>query len=182
MIVPFILTVLQPLCPALFLRETVRWLIGSVGAWLSDEDYAGWLKQSGDKAELRALVSFVLFIEEGLALLVYVRARQKLGHKARPGKRARRPAHPSPGHPPSFTDICLRFERACLAFADHERLADRRAVKLRRLLAKAELELEVIHHPVETQPTAGVAGGVVGVGGERRRAAAHPAMRIRGPP
>jgi hypothetical protein len=49
MIVPFILTVLQPLCPALFLREMLRWLIGSAGSWLIDEDYTGWLKERSDK-------------------------------------------------------------------------------------------------------------------------------------
>lgn len=153
MIVPFMLTVLQPLCPALFLRELLRWLIGSVGAWLIDEDYAGWLKQSRDKAELRSLLSFVLMIEEGLCLLVYVRARQKLGHKARPGRRLKPRPCPLPGHPPSFTAICLRFERACLAFADHERLAERRALKLKRLLAAAGRQLETVHHPIASTTT-----------------------------
>src|SRR5574339_1201856 len=156
MIVPFILTVLQPLCPALFLRETVRWLIGSLGAWLVDEDYAGWLKHSRDRGELRALLGFIVFIEEGLDLLVYVRARQKLGHKARPwgkaggkaGGKARRRPDPPMGSPRSFEEIALRFERACLRFHEVERLATRRALKLKRLLEKAELRLEIIHHPV----------------------------------
>jgi hypothetical protein len=182
MIVPFILIVLQPLCPALFLRETLRWFIGSVGDWLIDEDYAGWLKQSGDEAELRALLSFVLYIEEGLAPLSMSGPARSWAIAPGRGKGPGVRPIPRPAiRPPSRRSACASSGR--VSPSPRSGAWPTGGPSSLGLLAKAELRLEVVHHPIEAQPPAGGVGGGGATGaGLCLRPCLRAGERIRAPP
>jgi hypothetical protein len=92
-----------------------------------------------------------------ISALVHIRARQILGHRHRHRHRrkgkSRRLRYGPWGHPRSLDEIEHRFQRALARLADVERLAAKRAIRIKRLLDQAATQLEVIHHPVEPSTT-----------------------------
>jgi hypothetical protein len=152
------------------------WVVGRLVDWaiaiLEDEEHR--LRLLEDKRHCAWFGGWLALLEERLNELIVYRA---MKHLKRPFW-GRQPF----GHAPA------RVAR----YYDAERLAKRRAQKLQRLFEAAELQLEVIHHPVEAQPSAGIVGmrGMVGMLGTIAMlgisacavTAPHPAQRIRAPP
>jgi len=156
MFTPLILSALLPLNPALFLRELVQWFSGVFARTLADQKTRDWIKQHPrDRLSLPELLGSLLMIEDMISALVHIRARQILGHRHRcKGKgKGRRLRYGPTGHPRSLEEIELRFQRALARLADVERLAARRAVRIKRLLEQAAGQLETVHHPVEPSTT-----------------------------
>jgi hypothetical protein len=159
MFAPLILSVLLPLNPALFLRELVQWFIGVLARTLQDQGFRDWLKENPkDRNGLPDLLGSLLMIEDMISALVHIRARQILGHRHRHHRhrrkgKGRRPRYGPWGHPRSLLEIELRFQRALARLADVERLAARRAARIKRLLDQAATQLETVHHPVEPSTT-----------------------------
>jgi hypothetical protein len=154
MFAPLILSVLLPLNPALFLRELVQWFIGVLARTLQDQGFRDWLQENPkDRKGLPDLLGSLLMIEDMISALVHIRARQILGHRHRRKGKGRRLRYGPCGHPRSLEEIELRFQRALARLADVERLAAKRAARIKRLLDQAATQLETIHHPVEPTTT-----------------------------
>jgi hypothetical protein len=154
MFAPLILSVLLPLNPALFLRELVQWFSGVFARTLADQKTRDWIKQHPrDRLSLPDLLGSLLMIEDMISALVHIRARQILGHRHRRKGKGRRLRYGPTGHPRSLEEIELRFQRALARLADVERLAARRAARIKRLLEQAAGQLETVHHPVEPSTT-----------------------------
>jgi hypothetical protein len=153
MIVPLILMALVPLHPALFLRELIGWLLRLMAEAIVEERLCEPAHESpGRQDSLSGLVGSLLQIEDLIRLLIHVRARQRLGLKVKgrwPGS-----GYGPMGHPRSLDEIVARFRRAVASLNDAERLAEWRARTLKRLLDPADLQLGVVHHPVDSPPTA----------------------------
>ena len=102
MLTPLILTVLMPLNPALYLRELVSWFIGCLARTLADEETRAWIEQNPKDRSVRLdLLGSLVMIEDMIAALTHIRARQMLGHKPnRRRRKGRRPSYDLTGHPP----------------------------------------------------------------------------------
>lgn len=99
------------------------------------------------------ILGSLLMIEDMIFALIHIRARQILGHRhGRKGK-GRRLRYGPAGHPRSLEEIERRFQRALARLADVERLAKKRAARIKRLLEQAATQLETVHHPVESATT-----------------------------
>jgi hypothetical protein len=101
---------------------------------------------------LRLFEANVGAIETFIRDLIFYRAWVLLGRPrigARPKLRYCRPitAYGLLGRPRSFEACILRLHRACDLFRDIERLARKRATKLKRILDSRALQLEIVHHP-----------------------------------
>jgi hypothetical protein len=177
MIVPLILMALVPLHPALFLRELVGWLLRIMAEAIVEERCFDWSCETSTRKDRWAgLVASLLQIEDLIRLLIHVRARQRLGLKVKgrwPGGR-----YGPMGHPRSLEEIVCRFRRAVETLNQVERLAERRAFRIKPLLDQAALRLEVTHHPVDSPPMAALESALGSTCEVRLHAAAAPPVCI----
>ena len=126
---------LYPLSPALRLCELARHALQQTLKCLSDERWIAWLCQDPD--DPRGFATFERWIANmnaGIDLLVYLRAREMLGlsnHEWTPPREAPLQRRKSR----SFEELWFSLEACILKFAEIERLAARRAVRLQRTAA-----------------------------------------------
>jgi hypothetical protein len=175
--------------PIAWLTTAIVRGLSTITGWLEDEERLFQLAHDPD--DCAWVGGWLALAEERLNELIVMKAMKLL-------KRRYRPPDPCGHHLARAVktpqDIYRRLTRLIVLYHDHKRLYEKRARKLQRLFAQAEFQLEVIHHPVELQPLAGILGmvgmmGMVGAGAgggggvERaRRIARHPAQPIRAPP
>ena len=158
-----ILKLLWRLYPIAWLTTAIVRGLSTLTAWLEEEGYRCLL--ASDREECAWIGGWLALAEARLNELVTMKAMRLL-------KRSWRPPSPCGHHRARAVrtpeEILSRLSRLCALYHDHKRLYDLRAIKLKRLFAQAELQLEVIHHPVESTILA--------------LSASHPAQPIRGPP
>ncbi len=182
MFAPLILSVLLPLNPALFLRELVSWFIGCLARTLADEETRAWIKANPKDRSVRLdLLGSLIMIEDMIAALTHIRARQMLGHTPKRRRRkGRRPSYALTGHAPSLEEIERRFERALQRLDAVERHSAHLVVKLARLLTNAVSQLQRPPHPAGPSSTTTTIFRRV----RQKSSAASPraGQRIRAPP
>jgi hypothetical protein len=132
-----------------FIEENLRWAL--------DPKIMASLTANPRDIALRLFEANVGAIETFIHDLIFYRAWVILGRPrigVRPKLRYRRSiaAYGLLGQPRSFRACLDRLDRACDLFCSIERLARRRALKLRRLLDARALQLETIHRPIESAP------------------------------
>jgi hypothetical protein len=130
-----ILWALYPLSPWRRLHELARHLLQVIVRNLTDPSTVDWLCANPDDPEGVARIERCLDdLNAFTDFLIYQKARAILG--LRPTRWARpRPSPPQRRRAHTFSELYVRAEACALRFADVERLAERRAVKLARLLA-----------------------------------------------
>ncbi len=120
-------------------------------------------------------------IEDMIAALTHIRARQMLGHTPKRGRRkGRRPGYALTGHAPALEEIERRFERALQRLDAVERHSAHLVVKLARLLTNAVSQLQRPPHPAGPSSTTTTIFRRV----RQKSSAASPraGQRIRAPP
>jgi hypothetical protein len=170
----------------------LNWVVGHLVHWavsvLEDEDHRVWLTE--DKRNCAWYGGWLSVIEQRLNELIVMKAMKHL-------KRtfvSTRPVRPVPALRIKTPEQALeRLTRLVVRYHQAERLIERRAIKLKRLFAQAELQLEVIHHPVEPtipMPTilrfgSPIPTTILRLGSTSTilaLSASHTAQPIRGPP
>ena len=173
-----ILNVLWRFYPIAWLTTAIVRCLARITTWLEDE--ACYLELAHSQEQCAWVGGWLNLAEERLNELIVWKAMKLL-------KRRFVPPRPG-GHHLAWSvrtpqEVYRRLCRLIVLYHDHKRLYERRAQKLQRLFQAAELQLEVIHHPIEAQPVlacggaaaAGVgAGGVTAVGGGDTRIRAPP--------
>src|ERR1700754_625816 len=125
---------LHPLAPARRLYELTRHTLQLTVRQLSDQRTIDWLCDDPDNPRTFArFETWIANLSAGVDTLIYLRARELLGL---PNHDWIRPleAQPQRRKSRSFAELWLSLERCILKFGDIERLAARRAIKLKRLL------------------------------------------------
>ena len=130
-----ILWALYPLSPWRRLQELARHLLHVIFRNLTDQRTVDWLcANPDDPGGIARIERCIDDLDAFTDFLVYQKARAILG--LRPTKWIKpRPSPPQRRRTRTFSELYARFESCALRFADVERLAERRAVKLARLLA-----------------------------------------------
>ena len=133
--------------PALWLDGVVARLIGWALRLLEDEDHRDWLKDS--PANCAWFGGWLALGEARLNELIHYRACEllNLGCQGR-----KLPAFSPARGVRTLDQAILRFARLAERYQAIERLAQLRAIKLKRLLDPAIIELEPVRHPA-TPPT-----------------------------
>jgi hypothetical protein len=177
-----ILNLLWRFYPIAWLTTVIVRALARITSWLEDEE--SWVQLEHEPEDCAFVGGWLSLAENRLNELIVMKAMKLL----------KRPYYPprSCGHHMvravrTPREIYRRLRRLTALYHDHQRLYERRAQKLERLFEKAGLQLEAIHHPCQTQPSAaarsgcgGACGG--GCGDESHCAAPHPAQPIRAPP
>jgi hypothetical protein len=150
LLLPVLLMILYPLAPALRLCETVRWFLQQILLALKCEGYVALLRK--DRRELAALNGWLCDAEARLNIVIGYAAREQLGL---PCLRLRPPGGTriALSKPLSFEDVFCRFERLVLMLPDIERLAARRARRIKRELDANPLGL-IDPRPAAPEPAA----------------------------
>ena len=129
-----ILMCLYPLSPALRMYELLRHALQQTLRTLSDERWIEWLMSNpDDPASFPRFEQWIANMEAGIDTLVYIRAREMLGLRTTTWAKPNIPLQRRKSR--SFGDLWYRLEHCIFRFAELDRLAARRAVKLRRLFA-----------------------------------------------
>jgi hypothetical protein len=181
-----ILRLLWRFYPIAWLTTAIVRGLSCITQWLEDEE--SYLQLAHDPEDCAYVGGWLSLAEERLNELIVMKAMRLL-------KRRYRPPDPCGHHPTRAVRtpqaILARLTRLIALYHDHKRLYELRALKLQRLFDQAEGQLEVIRHPVEAQPAAGIVGmvGTIGmiatiamIGIGAARAASHPVQPIRAPP
>lgn len=168
-----ILAILYPLAPVVQLIEGVRHVLSCFRRGFEDPAYLDELRH--DYAQLCELDRVIADMEAILHIAVWHMARFKLGL---PYKEHRRNGRARPGNKLTVESVQARLERACVMLTDLERLAVRRAWRLKRLLDANPLGL-IEHRPASSSTTT-ILRTVES--GKSPRPAPAPAPRIRAPP
>lgn len=106
---------------------------------LSDQRWIDWLASAPDHpATVATFEKRIADMESAIDFIVYQRAREILGLKKRHWRRPD-PAPLRRRKSRSYAELWERLERCVLRFADIDRLAQRRAEKLQRLLSENPL-------------------------------------------
>jgi hypothetical protein len=188
-----ILRLLWRFYPIAWLTTIIVRALSRITTWLEDEE--SWLQLAHSREDCAFVGGWLTLAEDRLNELITMKAMKLLKRRYLPPRSNDRFA----GHVPARAvrtpqEIHRRLCRLIVFYHDHKRLYELRAAKLQRLFEAAELQLEVVHHPVETQPAwAGMVGmiGTIGmvVGGgcgggveDAGQAVLHPDQRIRAPP
>jgi hypothetical protein len=130
-----ILWALNAFSPWRRLHERTRHLLDTVLRMVQDKHSLDWVRAYPDHPHSIPLIERALDdLGSGIDLLIYQRAREILGLNPGPFRRPRR-SPPQSRRARSFDELWLRIEACAVRFADIERLAQRRAEKLARLLA-----------------------------------------------
>ena len=190
-----ILRLLWRFYPIAWLTTIIVRALSRIASWLEDEE--SLVELAHDPEECAWIGGWLSLAEDRLNELIVMKAMRLLG---RCSWLPPRPKGQFAGHRPARAvrtpkEILARLSRLIALYHDHQRLYEQRARKLARLLSQAELQLEVIHHPIQAQPASargagsvGIAGmigaiGIVGmIGVSVAKAARHPSLSIRGPP
>ena len=164
--------------PALWLDGVVARLIGWALALLEDEDHREWLKES--PANCAWFGGWLALGETRLNELIHYRACKLLNL----GCKGRKPPNFLPARGVRTLDqAILRFARLAERYCAIERLAQLRAIRLKRMLDPSVIELEPIRHPLEAASLAAQSAVVVIVITIfALRLAPHPTQPIRAPP
>jgi hypothetical protein len=174
-----ILNLLWRFYPIAWLTTVIVRALARITSWLEDEE--SWVQLSCSKEDCAFVGGWLALAENRLNELIVMKAMKLL----------KRPYYPprSCGHHMvravrTPQEIYRRLCRLTALYHDHQRLYERRAQKLQRLFEKAGLQLEAIHHPCQTHPSAARRAGCGGGCGEECHffTAPHPAQRIRAPP
>ena len=141
-----ILWALYGLSPLRRLEESARHLLSTMLRVLSDPRWPRWLEQN--RKDPSGYPNFERMLNElnaGIDLIVYQKARALLGLRPASWKRPRQlPLEPTRSR--SFAEFWARLEACAERLADLDRLARRRAERLKRLLNRADpLGLEPAH-------------------------------------
>jgi hypothetical protein len=178
-----ILNLLWRFCPIAWLTTTIVRALARITSWLEDEE--SWVQLEHDPDDCAFVGGWLALAEDRLNELIVMKAMKLL-------KRPYYPPQPCGHHRVRAVrtprEIYRRLRRLTALYHDHQRLYERRAQKLQRLFEKAGLQLEAIHHPRQTQPSAAArsgCGGACGGGcGDECHffTAPHPAQPIRAPP
>ena len=129
-----ILWALYPLSPWRRLHESMRHLLEAFLRTLADPGEAQRLDDDPDDPKGFPIFEFALqHINASIDVLIYQRARAILGLRATSWKRPM--LRPQRRRSRSFAELFARLEACIHRFGDIERLAQRRAEKLQRLLA-----------------------------------------------
>ena len=139
-----ILAILFPLAPVAQLIEGVRHVLACFVRGFEDKDYLEELR--GDYAQLCELDRVIADMESILHIVIWHMARFKLGL---PYGEHRRTGRARPGNRLTLEKVQARLQRACQMLSDLERLAVRRAWRLKRLIDANPLGLTE-HRPAST--------------------------------
>jgi hypothetical protein len=128
------------------LQESARHLLVTMLHYLSDPRWPAWLEANPDDPS--GFPTFERMLDDlnaGIDIIIYQKARALLCLPQASWKRPRKlPLQPRRSR--SFTEFFARLEACALRFGDIERLARRRAEKLRPLLKPSELQLDEPAH------------------------------------
>ena len=139
-----ILAILFPLAPVAQLIEGVRHVLACFVRGFEDPDYLEELR--GDYAQLAELDRVIADMESILHIVIWHMARFKLGL---PYREHRRTGRARPGNRLTLEKVQARLQRACQMLSDLERMAVRRAWRLKRLIDAHPLGL-IDHRPAST--------------------------------
>ena len=141
-----ILAILFPLAPVAQLIEGVRHVLACFVRGFEDKDYLEEVR--GDCAQLCELDRVIADMESILHIVIWHMARFKLGL---PYREHRRTGRARPGNRLTLEKVQARLQRACQMLSDLERMAVRRAWRLKRLIDANPLGL--IDHRPATPPS-----------------------------
>ena len=130
-----ILWALYPLSPWRRLHESARYLLDVLIRNIQDPRTVDWLCTYPD--DPRGIPHFERVIDDlhaGMDLLIYIRAREILGLKSGRWRRPK-PSPPQRRRSRSLNELYARLRACGLRFSQIERLAQRKAEKLKRLFA-----------------------------------------------
>ncbi len=136
-----ILWALHALSPTRGLIEGVRHLLTAVCNQLTAHASQDWLCANPD--DPRGVATLERYLDDAEAMIhfiIYQKARAILGLRHTPWRRYR-PSPPQRRRAQTFIALYARFEACALRFADIDRLAERRAEKLARLLEQSGFQL-----------------------------------------
>ena len=173
-LVNILLAIFYPLAPVAQLIEGVRHVLACFRRGFKDPDYLDELR--GDYAQLAELDRVIADMEAILHIAVWHMARFKLGL---PYQEHRRNGRARPGNRLSVESVRGRLERACGMLGELERMAVRRAWRLKRLIDANPLGLAEHRPPSTTSTTTTIFRRV-----RQKSSAASPraGQRIRAPP
>src|SRR5689334_1263479 len=137
---------LYPLSPMKRMWESVRHLLQVILKGLNDEHFIGWLCANPDDPRGVACIERCLDdFNAVIDLMIYLEARAILGLAPASWRRPRLPPAQR-RRTRSFNELLARAEACALRLADIERLAQRRAQKLARLLEHTDpLSMQPAH-------------------------------------
>jgi hypothetical protein len=141
-----ILWALYPLSPWRPLYGLAHYLLDVLIRNIEDPRTVDWLCAYPD--DPRGIPHFERAIDDlhaSLDILIYARARELLGLKPIRLKR-HTPSPPQRRRSRTFNELYARLRACGLRFSEIERLANRRAEKLKRLLAESEITLNAPAH------------------------------------
>jgi len=178
-----ILNLLWRFYPIAWLTTTIVRALARITSWLEDEE--SWFQLTHSEEDCAFVGGWLALAEERLNELIVMKAMKLL-------KRPYYPPQPCGHHMVRAIrtpqEIYRRLCRLVALYHDHKRLYERRAQKLQRLFAQAELRLETIHHPCQTLRVAMVvmmmmaASSLSPSSSHGLSAAGFSAQRIRAPP
>ena len=146
-ITQIILKLLWRFYPTAWLTTTIVRALARITSWLEDEE--SWVQLAHSCEDCAFVGGWLALAEERLNELIVRKAMKLL-------KRPYYPSRPCGHHMVRAVrtpqEIYRRLCRLAALYHDHRRLYEKRAQKLQRLFAEAELQLEAIHHPCQTQP------------------------------
>ena len=136
-----ILWALYPLSPWKRCYELARHLLNTTLRTFQDQRFLEWLCHDADNPEGVPFIERILDdLNTTIDLLIYQRAREHLGLK--PDRWVRpRLSPPQRRRTRTFNELYYRLEACTLRFAQIERLARRKAGKLKRLLDRSETQI-----------------------------------------
>jgi hypothetical protein len=130
-----ILWALYPLSPWKRYYEAARWLLDVLIRNIQDQATVDWLcAYPDDPRGISHVERAIDDLNASIDLLIYIRARELLGLKAGRWRRPK-PSPPQRRRSRTFNELYARLRACGLRFSQIERLATRRAEKLKRLLA-----------------------------------------------
>jgi hypothetical protein len=143
-----ILNLLWRFYPIAWLTSTIVRALARITSWLEDEE--SWVQLEHEPEDCAYVGGWLALAEERLNELIVMKAMKLV-------KRPYYPSRPCGHHMVRAVrtpqEIYRRLRRLTALYHDHQRLYERRAQKLQRLFEAAELQLEAIHHPVESTTT-----------------------------
>ena len=149
-----ILWALHALSPMRRLQESARHLLATMLHYLSDPRWPAWLEANpDDPSGFPTLERMLDDLNAGIDLLIYQKARALLCLPQAPWKRPRQlPLLPRRSR--SFAEFFARLQACARRFTDIERLAQRRAEKLKPLLEPSQIQLDEPAHTALISETA----------------------------
>jgi hypothetical protein len=176
-----ILSVLWRFYPVAWLTTVIVRCLSRITSWLEDEDSRFHLSHC--KEDCAYIGGWLALAEERLNELIVMKAMKLL---KRPHYPSRHSGHHIVRAVATPQEIYRRLCRLISLYHDHKRLYERRAIKLERLFAKADLQLEVIHHLIEPATIPAIFLFWIFPFGATTTilclSAPHPAQPIRAPP